>query len=81
VEVDSEGPRHVLRPFQRPRRRQRLGPGRGVVGHCLVFVVRGDGELTKPLTVHAQGFSKTAREKIEGAGGSVAELRERSRRR
>ena len=28
------------------------------------------GELTKPLTVHAHGFSKTAREKIEAAGGT-----------
>jgi large subunit ribosomal protein L15 len=29
------------------------------------------GELTKPLTVHAHAFSKTAREKIEAAGGIV----------
>ena len=28
------------------------------------------GELTKPLTVHAHGFSKAAREQIEGAGGT-----------
>jgi large subunit ribosomal protein L15 len=28
------------------------------------------GDVSKPLTVHAHGFSKTAREKIEGAGGS-----------
>ncbi len=33
--------------------------------------ILGRGELTKPLTVHAHGFSKTAREKIEAAGGSV----------
>jgi large subunit ribosomal protein L15 len=32
--------------------------------------VLAKGELTKPLTVHAHGFSKTAREKIEAAGGS-----------
>src|ERR671915_591255 len=32
--------------------------------------VLGDGELSKPLTVHAHAFSKSAREKIEGAGGS-----------
>ena len=31
--------------------------------------ILGQGELTKKLTVHANGFSKTAREKIEGAGG------------
>ena len=28
------------------------------------------GELSKPLTVHAHGFSKTARERIEAAGGT-----------
>jgi large subunit ribosomal protein L15 len=31
--------------------------------------ILGQGELTKKLTVHANGFSKTAREKIEAAGG------------
>ena len=32
--------------------------------------VLGDGELTKKLTVSAHGFSKTARERIEAAGGT-----------
>jgi large subunit ribosomal protein L15 len=32
--------------------------------------VLGNGELSKGLTVHAHGFSKTAREKIEAAGGT-----------
>ena len=32
--------------------------------------VLGRGELSKPLTVHAHGFSKSAREKIESAGGT-----------
>jgi large subunit ribosomal protein L15 len=32
--------------------------------------VLGDGDLTKKLTVHADKFSKSAREKIEAAGGS-----------
>jgi large subunit ribosomal protein L15 len=31
--------------------------------------VLGQGDLSKALTVHAHGFSKSAREKIEGAGG------------
>jgi large subunit ribosomal protein L15 len=31
--------------------------------------ILGGGELTKKLTVHAHGFSKTARERIEAAGG------------
>jgi large subunit ribosomal protein L15 len=32
--------------------------------------VLGQGELTKKLTVHAHGFSKSARERIEAAGGT-----------
>jgi large subunit ribosomal protein L15 len=37
--------------------------------------ILGNGELKKKLTVSAHGFSKSAREKIEGAGGSVNWLR------
>jgi large subunit ribosomal protein L15 len=37
--------------------------------------VLGVGELTKALSVSAHGFSKTAKEKIESAGGSVTWLR------
>jgi len=33
--------------------------------------VLGQGELSKALTVHAHKFSKSAREKIEKAGGKV----------
>jgi large subunit ribosomal protein L15 len=47
--------------------------------------VLGQGELTKKLSVTAHAFSATAREKIEGAGGSVTALRppreEKKRRR
>jgi large subunit ribosomal protein L15 len=32
--------------------------------------ILAQGELTKKLTVHAHGFSKTARERIEAAGGT-----------
>jgi large subunit ribosomal protein L15 len=32
--------------------------------------ILGQGDLTKKLTVHAHGFSKSAREKIEAAGGT-----------
>ena len=35
----------------------------------------GHGDLKKKLTVSAHGFSKSAREKIEGAGGTVNWLR------
>ena len=37
--------------------------------------VLGQGELTKKLAVTAHAFSASAREKIEGAGGSVSALR------
>jgi large subunit ribosomal protein L15 len=37
--------------------------------------ILGDGELKKKLTVTAHRFSKTAREKIEAAGGTVTALR------
>jgi large subunit ribosomal protein L15 len=36
--------------------------------------ILGDGELDRPLTVRAERFSKTAREKIEKAGGKVEVL-------
>jgi large subunit ribosomal protein L15 len=36
--------------------------------------ILGDGELTKPLTVKAHKFSKSAQEKIEKAGGTVEVL-------
>jgi len=38
--------------------------------------ILGKGELTTSLTVAAHGVSASAREKIEGAGGSVKLLRE-----
>ena len=37
--------------------------------------ILASGELTKKLSVTAHGFSKTAREKIEAAGGSITWLR------
>jgi large subunit ribosomal protein L15 len=36
--------------------------------------ILGQGELTKKLTISAHGFSKSAREKIESAGGAVTVL-------
>lgn len=36
--------------------------------------ILGDGEITTPLLVSAHGFSKSARTKIEAAGGSVVVL-------
>ena len=43
-----------------------LGSRRGVPVKVLA-----KGEITKALTVHAHGFSASAREKIEAAGGTV----------
>ena len=43
-----------------------LGKRRGIPVKILA-----KGELTKPLTVHAHAFSAAARERIEGAGGTV----------
>ena len=37
--------------------------------------ILGQGDLSKKLTVSAHNFSKSAREKIEGAGGSITWLR------
>jgi large subunit ribosomal protein L15 len=37
--------------------------------------ILGQGDLTKKLSVSAHGFSKSAREKIESAGGEVVWLR------
>jgi large subunit ribosomal protein L15 len=36
--------------------------------------VLAKGELSKPLTVHAHAFSRTARERIESAGGTCQVL-------
>ena len=38
--------------------------------------ILGQGELTKSFTVHAHGFSKSAREKIEAAGGTAQLIEE-----
>lgn len=49
--------------------------GAGLIGNVRRPVkVLGQGELTKALVVEANAFSKSAKEKIEAAGGSVAVL-------
>ncbi|MCC6526239.1 MAG: 50S ribosomal protein L15 [Polyangiaceae bacterium] len=45
-----------------------------VRGACDLLKVLGDGELSKALTVVAQAFSQSAREKIERAGGKAVVL-------
>ena len=50
--------------------------GAGLVAKLHVDVkILGEGDLTKKLAVSAHSFSKSAVEKIEGAGGSVTWLR------
>src|SRR6478752_9441815 len=48
-----------------------LREARLVQGQRVQIKVLGDGEFTKKLTVHAHGFSKSAIEKIEAAGGKA----------
>jgi large subunit ribosomal protein L15 len=43
-------------------------------GRFDVLKILGDGELTKKLTVTAHRFSRSAREKIESAGGQAVVL-------
>ena len=47
---------------------------RGLVRRGLAVKILGDGEVSSPLTVKAHRFSRSAREKIEAAGGSCEEL-------
>ena len=47
---------------------------RGLVRSGKKVKVLGDGEIGKALTVVANKFSKSAREKIEAAGGRCEEL-------
>src|ERR671934_2040159 len=54
---------------------------KGLIKNTRVDVkILGDGELKKKLTVTAHRFSKSAREKIEAAGGTVTALRETEER-
>lgn len=46
---------------------------RGLVRSGSLVKVLGDGELSRPLTVVAHKFSRSARAKIEAAGGSCQE--------
>jgi large subunit ribosomal protein L15 len=47
----------------------------GLIGHAGRPVkVLGTGDLTRKVSVSAHRFSKSAREKIEGLGGSVQEI-------
>ncbi len=51
-----------------------LRSSRLVQGRDVRIKILGEGELTRKLTVSAHGFSKSALEKIEKAGGSVVRL-------
>ena len=36
--------------------------------------ILGNGNLTKPLVISVHGYSKSAKDKIEKAGGSIEKL-------
>lgn len=48
--------------------------------HSKLFKILGDGAITKALTVKVDGLTKTAREKIEAAGGTVELIEKRTMR-
>ena len=48
--------------------------------HTELFKILGDGEISKKLTVRVDALTKSAREKIEAAGGSVEILPQRVHR-
>jgi len=45
--------------------------GKGLVGKGALVKILGRGEVTRSISVSAHGFSKSAQEAIEAAGGSV----------
>jgi large subunit ribosomal protein L15 len=63
---------HQLGEFEREVTPESL-VARGLVRSGLPVKVLGDGELSKALTVVAHKFSRSARAKIEAAGGSCQE--------
>ena len=46
----------------------------GLVGDNRPVKILGNGEITKKLTVEANKFSASAKEKIENAGGTAKEV-------
>ncbi|RTZ58084.1 MAG: 50S ribosomal protein L15, partial [Gammaproteobacteria bacterium] len=47
---------------------------KGLVRKNKPVKILGDGDITKPLIVKAHKFSKSAKEKIEAAGGKAIEI-------
>lgn len=50
---------------------QRVMKERGLIQKLSPVKILGEGEITKPVRVQADEFSRSAREKIEKAGGEV----------
>jgi large subunit ribosomal protein L15 len=63
---------HQLGDFDREVTPETLAQ-RGLVRSGALVKVLGDGDIGKPLTVVAHKFSRSARAKIEAAGGSCQE--------
>lgn len=47
----------------------------GVINKAEPYKILGNGELTAKLTIEAYGFSASAKEKIEKAGGTIKEIK------
>jgi len=83
VETKAAIWRDVAEKLERPRRKRVEINLRQIDRHAkendvilVPGVVLGDGKLTKPLTIVAWRFSKSAAKKIEEAGGKVMEIEE-----
>jgi large subunit ribosomal protein L15 len=63
---------HQLEEFEREVTPENLA-ARGLVKSGALVKVLGDGEVNRPLTVVAHKFSRSARAKIEAAGGRCQE--------
>ena len=48
----------------------------GVISKVGPYKILGDGELKAKLEIEANAFSKTAKEKIEAAGGTIKEIKD-----
>ena len=68
--VNLARPRGALRHGRRGDARRARGQGLAQAQGHRRSRCSAKGELTKPLTVHAHGFSAAAREAIEAAGGT-----------
>ncbi len=65
---------HTLEQLEETVVNQEVLYSHGLVSRNMPVKILGSGELTKKLEVHANAFSKSAREKIEAVGGTCEEI-------